>query len=297
MRHRNQIVVILGPTASGKSDLAIRLAQKFNGEVVSADSRQVYRGLDLGTAKVRPEEMKGIPHHLIDVASPRRIFTAYHYQKLGRLAIQKILKKGKLPIVCGGTGFYIDSLIYDYKLPPVAPQKELRKKLEKQTPDLLFSQLKRLDPERAAEIDPKNKRRLIRALEIVITTGRPVPKIKPKQIYDVLKIGINLPKEKLRSKINERLEHRLRQGMIEEVRQLHEQGLSFQRMEELGLEYRYISRYLKNLINYEELVDILKKENWHYAKRQLTWFKKDKEIRWINNYQEAEKLVDAFVRR
>ena len=301
-----KIIVILGPTSSGKTDLAIKLAQKFGGEIISADSRQVYRGLNLGTGKVTPKETKGIPHHLINVASPGRLFTAADYQKLGRLAILKILGKNKTPIVCGGTGFYINALLYDYRLPSVAPQKKLRQKLEKQAAIELFEQLKKLDPERAKKIDSKNKRRLIRALEIVLATGQPVPKIKKKKIYDILKIGLNPDPEKLRLKINQRIEKRINQGLVKEVQKLHQQGLSWNRMEELGLEYRYISRYLRNLINYQTMVDSLKKQNWQYAKRQLTWFlAKSKpalteKIHWFDSgaekkFQEIAKLCKEFL--
>lgn len=321
-------MVVLGPTASGKSELAVKLAKRFRnpqdgflGEVISADSRQVYKGLDIGTGKVPRDKIlnfefqilnqnrikeflktethyihKGIRHHLIDVVSPRRVFTVVDYRRLGRKVIQDILKRGKVPIICGGTGFYIDALIYDYPLPNVPPQKDLREKLEKKSCEELLQELKKLDPRRAEMIDGKNKRRLVRALEIVMTSGEPVPVNEKEPIFDVLKIGIKKNDEELRKLIDERLLKRIDEGMIEEAEKLHRKGLSWKRMEELGLEYRYLSRYLRGVITKEEMIESLKKEIRHYAKRQTTWFKRDKEIRWVDNFSSAEKLAINFLR-
>src|SRR3989344_1677449 len=186
-----KIIVILGQTASGKSELAVKLAKKINGEIISADSRQVYKGLNIGSGKITKKEMRGIRHHLLDVTNPKRTFTVSQYQKLAKKAIQKILNKGKTPIICGGTGLYIDALIYDYYLPEVAPQLKLRKKLEKLSTEELFKKLQKLDFHRAKNIDKNNRRRLIRALEIVLITGKTVPKLKERESgFDVLKIGI-----------------------------------------------------------------------------------------------------------
>jgi tRNA dimethylallyltransferase len=168
-------IVVVGPTASGKSDLAVFLAKKYHGEVISADSRQIYKGMDIGTGKITKKEMAGVPHYLLDVAAPSRRFTAAQYKKLGQAAIKKIRHKNKIPIICGGTGFYIRALIDDLQIPTVKPNLKLRAQLEKRTTAELFTQLKKLDPRRAAEIDCHNPRRLIRALEIVMTTGQPVP--------------------------------------------------------------------------------------------------------------------------
>ncbi|MCP6720437.1 MAG: tRNA (adenosine(37)-N6)-dimethylallyltransferase MiaA [Patescibacteria group bacterium] len=299
--HPNQlnIVAIVGPTASGKSELAVKLAEEFNGEIVSADSRQVYKGLNIGSGKITKKEMSGIPHYLLDVASPKRTFTAAEYQKLGKEAIEKILAKGKLPIICGGTGFYIDALIHGYKLPSVKPNQKLRRELEKQSAEKLFSKLQLLDPERAITIDKYNKRRLIRALEIVIETGKPVRPLEQekKTSYRVLKIGIRLPPEELKSRIKKRVEKRIREGMIKEVENLHKRGVSWRRLDELGLEYRFISRYLRGLITKKEMIQILEKEIRQYAKRQVSWFKRNKEIHWLKTAKEAEKLVKKFILR
>lgn len=322
-----KIIVVLGPTSSGKTDLAIKLAQKFDAEIISADSRQVYRGLNIGSGKApisyeRSESTKSsiplfrrksgvamyykkIRHHLLDVADPKKTFTVAQYQKLAKKALADILKRGKIPIICGGAGFYIDALLYDYKLPSVAPQKKLRQKLERQSAAKLFEQLKKIDPERAKTIDSKNKRRLVRALEIILATGQPVPKIKMEKNHHILKIGLNPNPEKLRLKINQRLQKRLRQGMVKEVKKLHQQGLGWRRMEELGLEYRYLSRYLQGFISHQTMVEILQKQIWQYAKRQLTWFfAKNKpasteKIHWFDSgtgkdFQKIVKLCKKF---
>jgi len=293
---REKIIVILGPTASGKSELAVRIAKKFNGEVISADSRQVYKGMDIGTGKIKKEQMQNIPHYLLDVASPRRRFTVYQYKKLALKALKKILKKGKIPIICGGTGFYIQSLIDGIEFPEVKPDFKLRKKLEKQTPEKLFSLLKKLDPKRAKTVDKKNSRRLIRALEIVIKTKKPVPPIKTNPLpYQVLMIGIKKEKKELQKLIKKRLIKRIKEGMIEEVKKL-KKILSWKRLEEFGLEYKFVALYLQKKLTYQEMIKKLQKEIENYAKRQMTWFKRDKRIHWIKSPKEAEKLVKEFLK-
>lgn len=275
----------MGPTASGKSSLAIKLARRFNGEIVSADSRQVYRGMDIGTGKVTKQEQCLIPHHLLDVADPKRDFSAARYVTLAQKAISDISKRGKLPIICGGTGFYIDALLGTASLPDVPPNKKLRERFDKLTAQHLFKMLRKLDPGRAKNIDRYNKRRLIRALEIVLTTGKPVPKpytLIPKP-YDALWIGINLPREKLAQRIEKRLDERLKHGMITEVKKLHKQGVSWKRLENFGLEYRWIARFLQNKISKQEMRNLLLRDIVKYSKRQITWWRKNKDIRWITN--------------
>jgi len=290
-----KLIVILGPTASGKSEIAVKLAKKIKGEVISADSRQVYKGMDIGTGKITKREMQGIPHHLLDVASPKRKFTVSQYRKLALAAIKEIFKRGRLPIVCGGTGFYIQALIDGIVIPEVKPDWKLRKELEKKTAKDLFLELKKLDPERAKTIDKANKRRLIRALEIIIKTKRPVPLLKKQLLpYSILLIGIKKEKEALKKLIEKRLLRRLKKGMVREVKTLKKTGLSWKRLEDFGLEYRYIAQYLQGKIAYKEMIQKLKKEIEHFAKRQMTWWKSDKRILWIENYREAEKLTEAF---
>ncbi len=293
MKGKPKIIVIVGPTASGKSGLAIRLAQKFNGEIISADSRQVYRGMNIGTGKVSTRELRLIPHHLINVISPKKEFTAADFKSRANRAIADISVRGKLPIIVGGTGFYIDALVYDLSLPDVPPDKRLRAKLEKQTAEQLFAQLKKLDLRRARTIDRHNKHRLIRALEIIRTIGR-VPEISKNSDFDVLWIGLN-PKD-LERRIRIRLDQRLRQGMIREVQKLHKSGISYKRFHDFGLEYRWISEYLKGKLSKTEMKNGLGTAIRQYSKRQMTWFKRNKDIRWIKNLTEATRLGRAFLR-
>jgi len=372
--HKEKVVVVLGPTASGKSDLAVSLAKKFIGEVISADSRQVYKDMDIGSGKIPRDQIrnqkslpdrtvvrasearnnfkilnskfqnfyyyKGIRHHLLDVASPKRDFHVVRYKKLAQKAIHNIEKRSTLPIICGGTGFYIDALIYDIDFPAVKANKMLRKELEKKSVKELFSELKKRDPRRAITIDSKNKRRLIRALEITYntrtfapmpTTPRPsaknlsVPilhsigtgkKTEKKSPYTYLKIGIKKNTQELRSRIDKRLKDRLRQGLIKEVLQLRKSGISWKRLENFGLEYRYVSLFLQKKLpescytqtkpemkkiwpystdNLNALYFCLSNKIWQYAKRQMTWWKKDKEIHWVKNYKQAEVLVKKFL--
>lgn len=273
------IIVVCGPTATGKSDYAVTLAKKIGGEIISADSRQVYIGLDIGSGKITKKEMKGVPHHLLDIASPKSTFTVERFQKLGKRVIADILKHGKTPIICGGTGFYIDSLVYESRFPAVPPNKTLRATLEKKSTEELLSLLKEKDPERAETIDTKNKVRLIRALEIVDTIGK-VPEIKKESPYDIEWIGLDFSDEILKERIHIRLLKRLKGGMIREVENLHTQGLSWKRMRELGLEYRYLADYLTGNLTKEEMTTQLESAIWQYAKRQRTWFKRNKEIKW-----------------
>ncbi len=299
MREKSKILVILGPTASGKSGLAVALAKKFDGEVVSADSRQVYRGLDIGTGKITKRETRGVRHHLLDVASPKRAFTVAQYQKLARRALRNILRHGKLPIVCGGTGLYIDALLHNTAFPAVPPNLKLRRELEKESAEKLFARLRKLDPRRAETIDRHNKRRLIRALEIVLTTGKSIPRhsniLQNVGMFETLKIGVGLPKEELRKRINARIQNWLRHGLLREVKNLRKSGLSWKRLDELGLEYRYPALYLQGKISREEMIRKMEVETWRYAKRQMTWFKRDKEIIWTKNKKEAISLASNFL--
>lgn len=298
-RAKNKILVIVGPTASGKTSLSVWLAKKFNGEIISADSRQVYRGMDIGTGKVTKYEMMGIPHYLLDVASPNSKFTAARYKSLATKALKQIWKNTKLPIIVGGTGFYIQAVVDNMEMPKVAPDWKLRGELEKKSAKDLFSQLEKLDPTRAKNIDKYNKRRLIRALEIIIKTGHPVPTlpdIGSRANLEVLVLGVKRPKKELNKLIEKRLIKRLKTGMVEEVEKLHKSGVSWRRLEEFGLEYRCIAMYLQKKMPYEEMVLKLQKEIEHYAKRQMTWFKRDKRIKWTSDKAKAAKLTKKFLK-
>ena len=288
-----KIVVIVGPTTSGKSDLGIFLAKKFGGEIISADSRQVYRGLDIGTGKVTKKEQKMVRHHLLDVANPKKVFTVSDFKKLAQRVICEIARRNRLPLIVGGTGFYIDALVRNIVVPEVPPNKKLRAKLAKQSAEHLFSRLFILDPRRAKTIDPKNKRRLVRALEIVLTTGKPVPKIVSSIKYQVLWLGLK-PKDP-EKRIGKRLDIRLRLGMVREVKKLLNSGVSHKRLQELGLEYGWISRYLRGKIEYKEMKEGLLRDIIKYSKRQMTWFKRNKETHWVKNQKEAEKIIRKFL--
>lgn len=291
-----KIIVVLGSTASGKSDLAVFLAKKFNGEIISADSRQVYKGMDIGSAKITKKEMAKIPHYLLDVANPRTQFSVNCYQKLANQAIKKIIAKNKLPIICGGTGLYIDAVINDVQFPNIPPSPTLRKKLEKLSTKELFEKLNKLDPGYAKKIDKNNPRRLIRALEIIIISGKPMPELVKNAKFNTIKIGLKKDLPELKKKITQRTKQRIKKGMISEVKNLHKQGLSWKRLFDFGLEYRYLSLYLQKKIAENEMINSINKSSIQYAKRQMTWFKRDPNIKWIKNRQGAEKTVRSFLK-
>ncbi|MCX6736086.1 MAG: tRNA (adenosine(37)-N6)-dimethylallyltransferase MiaA [Candidatus Parcubacteria bacterium] len=288
-----KIIAILGPTSSGKSDLAVLLAQRYNGEIISADSRQVYRGLDIATGKVTKEEMGGIPHHLLDIADPKEQYTVSHFKRDAEKIIDDILSKGKLPIICGGTAQYADAVTENFITPEIPPDNELRNELEKKSTEALFFELQKLDPNRSETIDRNNRRRLVRAIEIAKALGS-VPQIPdvPKR-YDVLKIAISTDKETLRNRIKNRVEKRMQQGMVEEAKKLHEDGLTFERMKDLGLEYRYLADFLEGKISEEKLKEEIFFKDYQYAKRQMTWLKRDQKIHWFDLAQKEEILTLA----
>jgi len=328
--HKNKIIIILGPTASGKSDTAIKLATRFGGEIISADSRQIYRGMDIGTGKVtgsletillnerkklkNPQNKvflsNNISHHMIDIISPRTDYNVAKFKKKAEKIIKDILKRDKLPIVCGGTGFWIKAIVDNVNFPEVKPDKILRKKLEKISADKLFKKLKKLDPARAKNIDKNNKVRLIRAIEICKTLGK-VPQLKVTSSYDrekmsFLQIGIKLPKKILHARIRKNINKRFRQGMLDEVEKLHrEKKLSWKKIQSFGLAYYWIPLYLQNKMSQKELAEKIYLAEKNYAKRQMTWFsaqdrstsgrKKDKRIKWLKNYKEIEKEARKFL--
>ena len=313
MSLKPKLLVIVGPTASGKSDLAVRIAEwiaanKIGGyrgaEVISADSRQVYTKLDIGTGKITSTEMRGIPHHLLDVANPEVRFTTMDWKVLDEKAITEIISRGNLPIICGGTGFYISTLIDDLGFPEVEADTDEQKELESRPVDELFAELKKYDPARSSTIDPKNKRRLARAIIIARKLGSVPAVTRPQeQPYDVEMIGIRLADEVLKDRINKRLISRLDAGMIAEAEHLIApppagSGLSFERMDELGLEYRYLGYFLQKQLTREELIERLSSKIWQYAKRQMTWFKKEERIHWFEaaNVEGINKEIEGFLK-
>ena len=292
-----KIIAVVGPTASGKSSLGVWLAKRIQGEscgaeIISADSRQVYKGLNIGTGKVTKKEMEGVKHHLLDVASPKKQFTVDDFVRLAEHAHSNILQNDRMTIVVGGTGLYVDMLLGRMAYPNVSPNAALRERLEQRTTKQLFAQLQKLDPRRAATIEPGNKRRLIRAIEIAKAIGQsPIP--HPGQKYDVLWLGLN-PKN-LQKNIRIRLFARIRAGMIREAKKLHEGGLSYKRMEELGLEYRYLALLLQKKLTKQEFEVQLERAIRQYAKRQARWFRRNKDIRWVSGNTEALRLAKEFL--
>ena len=292
-----RLLVILGQTSTGKSDCAVALAREIGGEIISADSRQVYKGLDLLSGKITKKEMCGIPHHLLDVVTPKTTFSVAQFQKKAARAIIDISARGKIPILVGGTGLYIDAVVNGTVLPEVPPNPTLRKKLSLLSAPKLFAMLFKLDPVRAESIDSNNKVRLIRAIEIAQALGS-VPKVSQTHtLYNVLKIGLTIPDEVLKERIRTRITKRIKKGMIAEAQKLHDSGVSWKRMNELGLESRYCAMYLQGLISKQDMLRELEIATWHYAKRQKTWFKRDKEIIWIHpNDTRLVFLVEDFLR-
>jgi len=280
---RKKVIVIVGSTASGKSSYAVKLARKIGGEVISADSRQVYKGLDIGTGKITQKEMRGIPHHLLDVVSPKKIFTAHDFIGKGRASIDDILKRRKTPIICGGTGFYIDALLGRVVIPNMPPNPKLRQQLASKSALQLFVMLKKLDPRRAKNIDKNNPVRLVRAIEIAKKLGR-VPmfdlRSPTSSIYNAEWTGLNPGDKTLRAKIHKRLLQRMKAGMVHEAKKLHAGGLSYKRMHELGLEYRYLALLLQSKITKKEMLQQLENGIWDYSRRQMRYWKRNPDIVW-----------------
>jgi tRNA dimethylallyltransferase len=320
-----KIIVIVGPTASGKTTLSLELARKFDGEIISADSRQVYRGMDIGTAKavrdvsgikyqVSRKKSKssgnltpdtcivshGIPHHLVDIKNPDEEYTLADFKHDASVAIEDIVSRGKLPIIAGGTGLYVSALVDGWEVPEIKPDPALRKEIEEyiNTEGLpaVFQRLVRLDPEAAYIVDPANPRRVVRALEIAILSGKPFSaqrkKIDPP--YDALKIGITKPNVVLRERIEKRVDAMVRGGLVREVRGLIKKyGAKPIAFDAIG--YREIIDSLDGKLTIRQAIELIKKKTWGYAKRQMTWFRKDGEIHWLENADEAIRLANAFL--
>jgi len=296
---KSSLVVVLGPTASGKSALAIALAQHFHGEIVSADSRQVYRGMDIGTAKVTPQERLLVPHHLLDVVDPRQIYTVSQYQQQAVEAIDDILARGYQPFLVGGSPHYIQAVVDHLDLPRVPPDYALRAQFETRPLAELVAQLEEIDPHSAATIDRNNPRRVIRALEVCLISGKPFSQQRGRAmaLYRCLLLGISWPRDILYRRIDARVEERMQQGMVQEVCDLLECGISHERLESFGLEYRFTSRWLRGEFASEaEMVTRLKYAIHDFTRRQLTWFRKDKRIVWLegNDIEQARRQVERF---
>lgn len=298
---KRRIIVIVGPTASGKTSLAIAAAKKFGGEIISADSRQIYRGMTIGTAKPTRGELQATPHHLIDIKNPNEGYTVAEYKKDALAAINDVLHREKLPILAGGTGLYVTSVLQNLHIPEVKTDLGLRAKLEREIKNdglnAVFKKLVALDPEAAYIVDPKNPRRVIRALEVAIVTGVPFTAQRNKNapLFDALEVGINLPPETLRSRIEQRIKQMIDDGLIQEVEQLVARyGAKQVAFDAIG--YREVIDYLTRKTDIEKVLEIMKRNTWQYARRQMTWFRKDKAICWVKNFAEAEPIIEKFLR-
>ncbi|MFA5130924.1 MAG: tRNA (adenosine(37)-N6)-dimethylallyltransferase MiaA [Patescibacteria group bacterium] len=301
---RPKVLVILGTTSAGKTGLAVKLAAKLGGEIISADSRQVYKGMDIGTGKDLNEYIvkgKKIKYHLIDVVSPKQTFDLSKYQKLAFKAIEDVLSRGKLPIIVGGSGLYLQALVDNYKLTSVKPDLKKRAILEKLSREELLKKLEKEKPEFAARLnnsDKNNKRRLVRYLEIIETPGEEGNK-KGESKYDYLVTGLNCPDDILKVRILKRLNDRLEEGLVEEVKSLHREGVSFERLIGFGLEYKFVSQYIQEKFEYEEMITKLNTALYRFAKRQKTWFrrweKQGQKIKWLKDLGEAEKVAIKWI--
>jgi tRNA dimethylallyltransferase len=285
---KQKLLVIIGPTAVGKTKLSVEMAKQFNGEIISGDSMQIYRGMDIGTAKIKEDEMDGIPHHLIDIQNPDESFSVAEFQQLVRAKISEIAEKGKLPIIVGGTGLYIQSVIYDYQFSDAPADEAFRIKLEEKEreigSDALHQELSELDPESAAQIHPNNIRRVIRALEIYHCTGKLMSEFQKQQepdlLYNTALVGLTMDRELLYERINSRVDLMMNEGLLEEVKDLYQQGLrECQSIQAIG--YKEIYEYFDGLVSLEQAVENLKQNSRRYAKRQLTWFRNKMNVEWF----------------
>jgi len=299
METKPPAIAIVGPTASGKTALSIALAKQFNGEIISADSRQVYKGMDIGTAKVSVEEMSGIPHHLLDICDPREVYTAVDFVRDASRALTEIEARQHLPIIAGGTFFYLDLLMGRITAPAVPPNPTLRAELEILSNEELLKKLQSIDPARAQTIDTNNPRRLVRAIEIATALGKVPVTQSHEPSHRWLTLGIDIPLTVLEERIRQRVLARLQAGMIEEVERLHAEGVSYERLDSFGLEYRFISRYLQGLLDKETMTQELITKSRQFAKRQKTWLKRDTSIIWIDPKDTVSitKIIDDFLNR
>ncbi len=300
---RPKVLVILGTTSAGKTGLAVKLAAVLGGEIISADSRQVYKGMDIGTGKDLKEYLfkgKKIKYHLIDVVSPKQVFDLSKYQKLAFKAIEDVLSRGKLPIIVGGSGLYLQALVDNYKLTSVKPDLKKRAILEKLSLEELYKKLEKAKLEFASRLnnsDRNNKRRLVRYLEIIETPGEEGNK-KGESKYDFLVIGLNCPDDILKVRILKRLNDRLEEGLVEEVKGLYRAGVSYERLISFGLEYKFVSHYIQEKFEYEEMITKLNTALYRFAKRQKTWFrrweKQGQKIKWLKDLSEALSAINKW---
>ena len=291
-----KIVAVVGTNASGKSALGVELARRFGGEIISADSRQVFRGLDLGSGKITPEETRGVPHHMIDIREPNAFFSMADFQRMSYRIIEEIRSRGHLPMIVGGTGLYVDSVADGYLLSDKEPDLAYRAELEELTTPQLYEMLVGLRPD--VQVERNNRNRVMRMLERIHDGDDAVPGKQPR--YDCLRLGVSWPRDVLAKRIDERLDMRVRQGMIDEVQRLMDEGATREFLLGLGLEYRFITQYLTGEIpDREEMLRLLAIAIKQFAKRQMTWFRRDKTIVWLDMagdpLAQASEAIEAFL--
>lgn len=291
MNSKDDLLILTGPTAVGKTSISINLGEKLNGEIISADSMQIYKGMDTGTSKITLNEMQNIPHHMLDIVNPDEDFTVSDFKNKAENHIEMINKNGKLPIVVGGTGLYINSLVYHLKFTNVESNEELRKKYmwlaDENGNEYIHNELYKVDPISAKRIHINDRQRVIRALEIFYETGKPMSNHnkdfrKEKDQYNLTMVALIMERKKLYHRINERVDLMLKEGLVEEVAGLMEKGYNRELISMQGIGYKEIISYLEGEVNLDEATTILKRNTRRYAKRQLTWFKRDKRVKWID---------------
>ena len=285
------LLVILGATASGKTALSVKIAQKYNGEILSADSRQIYKHLDISTEKITSQEMQDVKHYMIDIVEPDEIYTMGQYKRDAMRIIEDIQRRKRLPMIVGGTGLYIKSIVENYNVPEIEPQWELRKKWQKEAEkngeEFLHQKLAQVDPEAAAKIHPRNLRYVIRALEIHHMTGKKKTDQKKESKYSTLMLGIEWPREELYDRINKRVESQIERGLLQEIQKVMEKGYAPTLPSMTAIGCKELLPYFKGKMNLEEAKEIVRCNTRGYARRQLTWFRKEKEIVWLK----SEELV------
>lgn len=306
---KERLVAIVGPTAVGKTKLSVNLAQHFNGEVISADSMQVYRGMDIGTAKIRPEECKNIPHHLIDILDPEETYSVKDFQEKAIHLITLLNRKGKLPFLVGGTGLYVQAVTHHFQFAEIPGDPLVREKwqtyLEENGAEALYQILQERDPEYAHKLHPNNERRVLRALEVLELTGKSMANFQQEwggeSPYKLVMIGLIMEREQLYQRINQRVDQMIDSGLIDEVKALLRKGtLSWQATSLQAIGYKEIIQYLQGELTKEQAIDLLKRNTRRFAKRQITWFKRMKEITWFNpadfySWQHMEEIIKEHV--
>lgn len=302
-----KLIVMLGPTACGKTVWSIRIAKKIGGMIISADSRQIYKGMDIGTAKEKGDwrwtglsrayYIDEVPHHIIDFLNPGKRFSVAEFRDRAIKNVRFAHRSGRVPMIVGGTGLYISSIVDNFSIPRIPPNRKLRASLEEKTHEELHKLLMQLDPKAAKDMDIRNKRRMIRALEVCIFSGEPFSEQRQKgeQLFDILQIGIDVPRDVLYDRINARVDQMMEEGLLDEVEALVKQRYGWTLPSMNGIGYHQFRPYFEGECTLEEAVELLKRDTRHYARRQLSWFRRDKRIKWCTTYEEAEALVDDFL--